>query len=146
MSKTIAVILIVFLIGSCASKQSVKEQTDVTLSQPPAEEEIKETAPSAQKPPEIKKLKKEEPLSVEQEAKDKFVILNFDGADISTVISAIGEMLQMNYILSPNVTGKVTIHSHKKISLNDLFPVFQTILDINGKEIEGHFPYLSRQG
>ena len=132
MSKTIAVILIVFLIGSCASKQSVKEQTDVTLSQPPAEEEIKETAPSAQKPPEIKKLKKEEPLSVEQEAKDKFVILNFDGADISTVISAIGEMLQMNYILSPNVTGKVTIHSHKKISLNDLFPVFQTILDING--------------
>ncbi|MBT9536825.1 MAG: hypothetical protein IVZ94_01685 [Nitrospirae bacterium] len=131
MLKTIAVILIVFLIGSCASKQPAKDIA-VPQPQPSAEEEIKETAPSAQKPPEIKKLKKEEPLSVEQEAKDKFVILNFDGADISTVISAIGEMLQMNYILSPNVTGKVTIHSHKKISLNDLFPVFQTILDING--------------
>ena len=56
--KTIAVILIVFLIGSCASKQPLKEQTDVTLSQPPAEEETKETEPPAQKPPEIKKLKK----------------------------------------------------------------------------------------
>lgn len=131
MSKTIAVIMVIFLIASCASKQPAKDIA-VPPTQLPAEEEIKETAPSAQKPPEIKKLKKEEPLRVEQEAKDKFVILNFDGADISTVISAIGEMLQMNYILSPNVTGKVTIHSHKKISLNDLFPVFQTILDING--------------
>ena len=41
-------------------------------------------------------------------------------------------MLGVNYILSPNVTGKVTIHSHKKISMNDLFPVFQTILEVNG--------------
>ena len=41
-------------------------------------------------------------------------------------------MLGVNYILSPNVSGKVTIHSHKKIAMNDLFPVFQTILDING--------------
>lgn len=131
MSKTIAVIMVIFLIASCASKQPVK-QTDIPLIPPSAEEEIKKPEPPAEKPIEIKQLQKEEPLRVEQEARDKFVILNFDGADISTVISAIGEMLQMNYILSPNVTGKVTIHSHKKISLNDLFPVFQTILDING--------------
>ncbi|MDP3047826.1 MAG: secretin N-terminal domain-containing protein [Thermodesulfovibrionales bacterium] len=131
MSKTIAVIMVIFLIASCASKQSAKDIA-VTPSPPSAEEEIKKPESPAEKPIEIKQLKKEEMLRVEQEAKDKFVILNFDGADISTVISAIGEMLQMNYILSPNVTGKVTIHSHKKISLNDLFPVFQTILDING--------------
>jgi len=130
-SKTIAVIIAVFLIGACASKQPVK-QAAVPLIPPSVGEAIKKPEPPAKKPIEIKQLKKEEPLRVEQEGKDKFVILNFDGADIGTVISAIGEMLQMNYILSPNVTGKVTIHSHKKISLNDLFPVFQTILDVNG--------------
>ncbi|MBA3071518.1 MAG: hypothetical protein FP829_05080, partial [Nitrospirae bacterium] len=130
-SKTIAVIIAVFLIGACASKQPVK-QTDIPLIPPSAEEEIKKPESPAEKPIEIKQLKKEEMLRVEHEAKDKFVILNFDDADIGTVISAIGELLQMNYILSPNVTGKVTIHSNKKISVSDLFPVFQTILDVNG--------------
>ncbi|MBI5214028.1 MAG: hypothetical protein HY957_11780, partial [Nitrospirae bacterium] len=88
--------------------------------------------PSAQKPLAIKQLKKEEPIRVEQDAKDRHVVLNFDGADLGTVISAIGEMLNVNYILAPNVTGKVTIHSHKKISINDLFQVFQAILEVNG--------------
>ena len=53
-----------------------------------------------------KEAEKEESLIVEQGAKDKHVVLNFDGADLNTVISAVGEMLGVNYILSPNVTGK----------------------------------------
>lgn len=60
------------------------------------------------------------------------ISLNFESADIGTVIAALAEELKINYILSPNVTGKVTIHSYRRFSSADLFPLFQTILDVNG--------------
>jgi hypothetical protein len=114
------VILTILLFVSRAPKKSIKEETALPSPPPAVAEMQKKPETPVQRPPEIKPLKKDEPIRVEQDVKDKYVVLNFDGADLGTVISAIGEMLNVNYILAPNVAGKVTIHSHKKISANDL--------------------------
>ncbi len=68
----------------------------------------------------------------EKKAEEQYVMLNFENADIGTVINTISEMLKINYILAPGVTGKITIQSQNKVPLNELFSTFQTILEFNG--------------
>lgn len=129
--RIIAAILVVFLLGSCAPMQATKEEvkeTDMTLL--PSEDIKLPELP--QKPPEAKETKKVESIRVEKEADEKYVILNFDGADIETVISTIGELLNINYIIGAGVSGKVTIQSYRKFPVKDLFQIFQTILEVNG--------------
>ncbi|MDP3112777.1 MAG: secretin N-terminal domain-containing protein, partial [Thermodesulfovibrionales bacterium] len=129
--RIITAILVVFLLGSCAPMQATKEElkeTDMTL--PPSEDIKLPELP--QKPPEAKETRKVESIRVEKEADEKYVILNFDGADIETVISTIGELLNINYIIGAGVSGKVTIQSYRKFPVKDLFQIFQTILEVNG--------------
>ena len=72
------------------------------------------------------------------------ILLNFDNADIFEVIQSIAEVLDLNYIIDPQVKGTVNIRSGKKIPLSQLFPVFQKILQINGLDIrsEGDYQYI----
>ncbi|MFV9645432.1 MAG: type II secretion system secretin GspD, partial [Desulfobacterales bacterium] len=57
---------------------------------------------------------------------------NFDDADIYEVIRTIAELLNINYIVDPNVKGKVTIHTAGGLRKEDLLPVFFQILEVNG--------------
>jgi general secretion pathway protein D len=70
----------------------------------------------------------------EQEAAEKAgqIEFNFDDADIYEVIRTIAELLNINYIVDPNVRGKVTIHTAGGLRKEDLFPVFFQILEVNG--------------
>ena len=43
-----------------------------------------------------------------------------------------GEVLKLNYIIDPKVKGVVNIHTSGQISSDDVFPVFQSILLLNG--------------
>jgi len=36
----------------------------------------------------------------------RFIVLNFDNADIETVVHAASEIVGFNYVLGPGVTGK----------------------------------------
>nr|MBL0732378.1 hypothetical protein [Desulfobacterales bacterium] len=63
---------------------------------------------------------------------DKGVIFNFDDADIFEVIKSFGELLGINYVVDPAISGTVTIHISEKLSQKDLLPVFFKILEING--------------
>jgi general secretion pathway protein D len=67
-----------------------------------------------------------------QEEKGPKIVLNFDNADLYAVISTIAELLEINYIVDPSVTGKVTISTAGGLYKKDLFPVFFQILDVNG--------------
>jgi len=73
-----------------------------------------------------------QPIRVEQDNNDKYVILNFEGADLNTVISVFAEELDINYVLDPQVSGTVTVQSSKRFPQSALFQVFQTILDTHG--------------
>ncbi len=72
------------------------------------------------------------------------VLLNFDNADIYEVIQVITELLDLNYIIDPQVKGLVNIRSGRKIPLNQLFSVFKKLLNINGLDIrsEGEYNYI----
>lgn len=61
----------------------------------------------------------------------KFV-LNFDNADLFEVIRVMAEMMKMNYIIDPRVKGSVNIHTSGQISAEEVFPIFQSILKLNG--------------
>jgi general secretion pathway protein D len=60
------------------------------------------------------------------------VVFNFDNADIYEVIRVMAEILKINYIIDPRVKGAVNIHTSGQISAEDTFPIFQSILRLNG--------------
>ena len=59
-------------------------------------------------------------------------IFNFDNADLYEVIRVMGEVMKLSYIIDPKVRGVVNIHTSGQISGDDIFPVFQSILQLNG--------------
>jgi general secretion pathway protein D len=66
------------------------------------------------------------------EGEGRKIILNFDDADLYEVIKALGDLLEINYLVDPGIQGKVTIHTAGGIGKEDLFPVFFQILEANG--------------
>ncbi len=79
-----------------------------------------------------------------KELQGEGVLLNFDNADIYEVIQTIAELLDINYIIDPQVKGVVNIRSGKKIPIEYLYPVFKKILHINGLDVrsEGEYQYI----
>jgi general secretion pathway protein D len=59
-------------------------------------------------------------------------IFNFDNADLYEVIRVMGDVMKFNYIIDPKVKGVVNIHTTGQISSENIFPVFQSILLLNG--------------
>jgi general secretion pathway protein D len=62
----------------------------------------------------------------------RFVVLNFDNADIETVVHAASEIVGFNYVLAPDVRGKVTVQTSGKIPQEDVFGVLLAILEVHG--------------
>ena len=60
------------------------------------------------------------------------VVFNFDNADIYEVIRVMAEILRINYIIDPRVKGAVNIHTSGQLSAENTFPIFQSILRLNG--------------
>ena len=59
-------------------------------------------------------------------------MLNFDNADIEAVIHAASEIVGFNYVLSPDVRGKVTVQTSGRIPQEDVFGVLLGILEVHG--------------
>src|SRR5437016_2484755 len=62
----------------------------------------------------------------------RFVVLNFDSADIETVVHAASEIVGFNYVLAPDVRGKVTVQTSGRIPQEDVFGVLLAILEVHG--------------
>jgi general secretion pathway protein D len=60
------------------------------------------------------------------------VALDFENADIGTVIHVVSEIVGFSYILAPDVRGTVTVRTSGAIRREDVFPVFLSILEVNG--------------
>jgi general secretion pathway protein D len=65
-------------------------------------------------------------------ARGRFVVLNFDNADIETVVHAASEIVGFNYVLAPDVRGKVTVQTSGRIPQQDVFGVLLAILEVHG--------------
>ena len=87
-------------------------------------------APPAAKPPAVQRPSIAPPTP--PTASGRFIVLNFDNADIETVIHAASEIVGFNYVLSPDVRGKVTVQTSGRIPQEDVFGVLLGILEVHG--------------
>jgi general secretion pathway protein D len=69
-------------------------------------------------------------LSKPQE--ENYIILNFDNADLKDVISTVASITNENFIITPGVDARITIHSSKKIPVSEVMNVFESVLEVNG--------------
>ncbi len=58
--------------------------------------------------------------------------LNLKDADISTLISTVGDITGRNFIVDPRVKGKVTVLSSTPMSPDELYGVFLAVLQVHG--------------
>lgn len=129
MRRVFPALLIASFLFSCAPKAAVKAPGGAAGELPPVEELVLPELPSKPAPSEAPSPK---PETARVEEDGQYIMLNFDGASIETVIATFAELLEMNYMLASGVSGTVTIQSYKKFPIKDLFYIFQTILEING--------------
>ncbi|MEJ8574475.1 type II secretion system secretin GspD [Microbaculum marinum] len=58
--------------------------------------------------------------------------LNFENAQIQDVVRAIlGDALGVNYVIDPEVSGRVSLASARPVSRDDLIPILESMLRIN---------------
>lgn len=60
------------------------------------------------------------------------ISLNFNRVDLVEVIHVLAQHMRLNYTVDPEVKGTVTIHSSEPLKKEDLMPVFNQILRMNG--------------
>lgn len=67
-------------------------------------------------------------------AKDsaQFVSIDFNNVDINVFIKFMSELTGTNFVVDQRVRGKVTIISPSKISLNEAYKVFESVLEVHG--------------
>jgi general secretion pathway protein D len=61
------------------------------------------------------------------------ISLNFQNADMREVVQSIlGDTLQLNYTIEPTLVGTMTISSARPVARDDLLPILEAALQING--------------
>ncbi len=83
------------------------------------------------KPP-VTLSKKKEKKERKKKKEEELIALDFDNADIRVVLKFISEITKKNFLIDPQVSGKVTIISPSKIPISDAYQVFLSILEIQG--------------
>lgn len=62
----------------------------------------------------------------------RLISIDFDNVDINLLIKFISDLTKKNFLVDPNVKGKVTIISPSKISVNEAYRVFESVLEVHG--------------
>jgi general secretion pathway protein D len=66
------------------------------------------------------------------QSKDKKVAFNFVDVDISTVVKFISEVTGKNFIFDDKLKGSVTIIAPSKLSIDEAFNLFTSVLELKG--------------
>lgn len=72
------------------------------------------------------------PCSPAKSEEVKEVALDFDDVDIRLFIRVISELTERNFIIDNNVRGKVTVLSPRKLTTQQAYQVFKSVLAVNG--------------
>ncbi len=62
----------------------------------------------------------------------KGVILNFTDVDIATMVKFISDLTGKNFVMDERVKGKISIYSPAKLSSDEAFNVFTSVLELKG--------------
>jgi general secretion pathway protein D len=66
------------------------------------------------------------------EEESKYITIDFDNVDIRVFVKFISELTGQNFVIDKAVKGNVTIISPKKISVDDAYKVFESVLEVHG--------------
>ena len=61
----------------------------------------------------------------------EYVTLNFDRANLEDVTRFLGKILDVNFVLAPDVKGTVSIQSATQFSKGEVFSVLEAVLTVN---------------
>ena len=62
----------------------------------------------------------------------RYVTIDFDNVDITVFIKFVSELTGKNFLIDDKVRGKVTVISPKKIAVEEVYKVFESVLEIYG--------------
>ncbi len=62
----------------------------------------------------------------------KGVVLNFTDVDISTMVKFISDLTGRNFVMDERVKGKISVYSPAKLSPDEAFNVFTSVLELKG--------------
>lgn len=62
----------------------------------------------------------------------RYVTIDFDNVDITVFIKFVSELTGKNFVIDDKVRGKVTIISPKKIAVDEVYKLFESVLEIYG--------------
>jgi general secretion pathway protein D len=68
----------------------------------------------------------------EKETGDNGIVMNFQDVDLDQLVKFISEITGRNFILDDRVKGKVTIISPGKITVDEAYAVFNSVLQVKG--------------
>ena len=71
-------------------------------------------------------------LSSPVQAAGKGVVLNFNEVDISTMVKFISDLTGKNFILDDRVKGKISVYSPSKLTTEEAYNVFVSVLELKG--------------
>jgi len=65
-------------------------------------------------------------------AQAKGVVLNFSDVDIATMVKFISDLTGKNFVMDERVKGKISVYSPAKLSPEEAFNVFTSVLELKG--------------
>jgi general secretion pathway protein D len=65
-------------------------------------------------------------------ARPAYVTMNFKDVDLQVFIKFISELSGKNFLIDPNVRGTVTIISPQRVTVDEVYQVFLSVLEVNG--------------
>jgi len=63
---------------------------------------------------------------------DRYVTIDFDNVDIQVFVKFVSELTGRNFVIDDKVKGKVTVISPKKIAVDEVYKVFESVMEIYG--------------
>lgn len=59
------------------------------------------------------------------------VVIDFNNVDVNVFVKFISELTGINFVINQRVRGKVTIISPSKISVDEVYKVFESVLEVH---------------
>ncbi len=72
------------------------------------------------------------PLLEQPGMADELISVNFEQADIRTVLKTVGDVTGINFVVDENVHGTVTVMFTTKIRVGQLYEILESILEVQG--------------
>ncbi|MBM4199853.1 MAG: type II secretion system protein GspD, partial [Gammaproteobacteria bacterium] len=124
--------------------QDLPKNLEIELAKPPPARPLKETiegTDSLKRPeyfPATGPAVGRSEERVHRTTKEGRFTLNFDDADVAEVAKAVlGDILKVNYVISPKVTGKVSLQTARPLTEDELIPTLEMVLRTNGAVLIG---------